>query len=210
MAKIGKTHTTVNNQFTVLEVHYNQSRGFFHKGLPHEVYELTELGKTKHLSEKDLGIALYCALEEYHEKTKKQRKVILFELLGSSELINNKTESVNGTMYSGTKNGVSDKFASSRGNGEYSFGFTHHILLETVAKNKEYHCIDKDDNITRRYQRDMNERGINIIDWTPEREQFFLELKEQLFNLIVGVSTFFDNPEYLKLMDTGGLKALNQ
>lgn len=50
--------------------------------------------------------------------------------------------------------------------------------------------------------------GINTVDWTPEREQFFKDMADNLQLLINGVSSFFDQPDMIQLMDMRGFKAI--
>ena len=49
-----------------------------------------------------------------------------------------------------------------------------------------------------------------LIEWTPERERFFLNMVAQLQRLIYGVSSFFDAPDLQERIETLGSKLLKQ
>lgn len=81
MTKIGKTMITVKGEIHPVEIHYNRERKFFYRGVPDEVIALSSFRNRDYASEKELTQALSIALEQYHEKIKVQRKMILYTLL---------------------------------------------------------------------------------------------------------------------------------
>lgn len=207
MAKIGKDMFVIKNENRCVEIHYSQKTGFYYKGVPQEVYDLTNFGSKRYLDEGSLKQQLLCSLTEYHEKIRNCRKVISYHLYGSTQLILNKLE---GTYagYSGIKTGVSKQFDHKLDNNiENMFGFTFNVLIEVTGRTTEYYHVREDDFPGGPY-RFASESKERIIDWTQEREQFFMDLREKLQQLIYGVSQFFDHPDLLQLIDSHGIKLL--
>ena len=134
MTKIGKTMITVKGEIHPVEIHYNRERKFFYRGVPDEVIALSSFRNRDYASEKELTQALSIALEQYHEKIKVQRKMILYTLFGSSALIRERIEQ---GMYGGQKEGVSSKFETLM-YAQYLFGFNFDILLEVSEQRVEY------------------------------------------------------------------------
>lgn len=87
MPKIGKDHVTIHGKQVELEVHYSRKTKFHYKGLPEEIYHMTSLGIETYDTETALKQALRSALEIYHEKIKRTRKMIFYTLECSRELV---------------------------------------------------------------------------------------------------------------------------
>lgn len=202
MPKIGKGNFTIKNEHIDLEIWYSSKLGFYYKDLPEEFKALTKFHERRFEKENDLRNTFLCTLEEYHKQITKQRKVIIYRLYGSSEMVMNK----NGDLsYSGTKAGVSKKFSTPDGLNDvrYLFGFSYDVVIEFSGRTIEFHRIMPDGSIRQNpYRRDTS-RNEYIIDWTPEREKFFKDLQSNLQNLIGMVSVFFDQDNLLELMDSG-------
>lgn len=196
MTKIGKTMITVKGEIHPVEIHYNRERKFFYRGVPDEVIALSSFRNRDYASEKELTQALSIALEQYHEKIKVQRKMILYTLFGSSALIRERIEQ---GMYGGQKEGVSSKFETLM-YAQYLFGFNFDILLEVSEQRVEYYYMKEDGTAGRRMSRPFNSQ-MCLIEWTPQREQFFRDMASQLQKLICSVSEFFDKPNMLELID---------
>lgn len=196
MPKIGKTMITVKGKIHPVEIHYNRERKFFYRGVPDEVIALTSFRNRDYASEKELTQSLRIALEQYHKKIKVQRKMILYTLFGSSALIRERIEQ---GMYGGQKEGVSSKFETLM-YAQYLFGFNFDILLEVSEQRVEYYYMKEDGTAGHRMSRPFN-RQMCLIEWTPQREQFFRDMASQLQKLICSVSEFFDKPDMLELID---------
>ena len=177
--------------------------GFSYRGIPNEVYKLTEFGKRIYRSEDDINTHLDKSIIEYHEKVKITKKIISYTLKATTNLVMNRT---NGNSYTGIKPGVSKKFETEHGFGDtFSFGFSYRVLMETSGTDKKhYYPINEDGSIGYECRND----GL-CIDWTPAREQFFKDMADNLQKLVYGVSNFFDQPDLLQLMETVGIKALS-
>lgn len=208
MAKIGKDIFVIKNESTCVDIHYSQKSGFYYKGIPQEVYDLTSFGNKRYQDEGGLKQHLLSSLTEYHEKIRNCRKVISYHLYGSTQLILNKLEGAC-AGYCGIKTGVSKQFDHKLDNSiENMFGFTFNILIEVTGRTVEYYHVREDNSPGALYRFSNNSREM-IIDWTQEREQFFMDLQEKLQQLIYGVSEFFDQPNLLQLIDSFGIKLLD-
>lgn len=202
MPKIGTKIEKIKEQHVELIIWYTRESGFFYKGLPSDFLNVTGFCNVGFKSEDALLGAFRSALNVYHERMKQTKKIIQYSLRGSTEMLLNK---IGEGCYSGHKKGVSKKFSTTEGGG-YTFGFDYTILIETSGTDKKrYYQIKEDGSIGR----EMQVRGdIHNIDWTPEREQFFKDMADNLQRLINGVSSFFDQPDMIQLMDMRGFKAI--
>ena len=81
---------------------------------------------------------------------------------------------------------------------DISFNFD--ILLEVSEQRVEYYYMKEDGTAGRRMSRPFNSQ-MCLIEWTPQREQFFRDMASQLQKLICSVSEFFDKPDMLELID---------
>lgn len=202
MPKIGTKIEKIKEQHVELIIWYTRELGFFYKGIPSDFINVTEFRNAGYESENALLGAFREALNAYHEQMKKTKKIIRYSLRGSTEMIMNK---VGEGCYSGRKDSVSSKFSTTDGGG-YVFGFDYAILMETSGTDKKrYYQLKEDGSIGREMQ---VRSDVHSIDWTPEREQFFKDMTDNLQRLINGVSSFFDRPDMVQLMDMRGFKAI--
>lgn len=202
MPKIGVKTEKIKEQYVELVIWYTRGLGFFYKNLPSDFINVTEFRNEGYESENALLASFRNALNAYHEQMKQTKKVIRYSLRGSAEMVMNK---VGEGCYSGRKDGVSDKFSTTESGG-YVFGFDYTILMETSGTDKKRYYQLKEDGSIGREMRDRND--VNNIDWTPEREQFFKDMEDNLQRLINGVSSFFDRSDMVQLMDMRGFKAI--
>lgn len=202
MPKIGTRLEKIKEQCVELVIWYTRDGGFSYKNLPSDFTNVTGFRNGGYESENALLGAFRKSLSDYHEQMKQTKKVIRYYLKGSTEMLMNKTGE---HSYSGKKHGVSDKFSTFEGGG-YSFGFNYSVIMETSGTDKKRHYqLNEDGSIGRELY--INNDGRNI-DWSPEREQFFKDMVDNLQRLVYGVSAFFDKPDMLQLMDMRGFKAI--
>lgn len=202
MPKIGTRIEKIKEQHVELVIWYTQENGFFYKGLPADFTNISDFINGGYKSEDALLDSFRDALNDYHERTKQTKKVILYSLRGSTEMVMNK---VGAGCYSGKKMGVSDKFSTIEGGG-YVFGFDYMVLVETSGTDKKRYYQLKEDGSTGREMRIGSD--LYKIDWTPQREQFFKDMIGNLQRLVNDVSSFFDQPNVIQVMDTIGFKAI--
>lgn len=203
MPKIGTRCIKISEKWIDLVLWYTQKDGFSYRGIPNEVYKLTEYGKRIYRSEDDINTHLNKSIIEYHEKVKITKKIISYTLKATTNLVMDQTD---GNSYTRIKPGVSKKFETEHGFGDtFSFGFSYRVLMETSGTDKKhYYPINEDGSIGYECRND----GL-CIDWTPARELFFKDMADNLQKLVYGVSNFFDQPDLLQLMETVGIKALS-
>lgn len=203
MTKIAKTNITVRGELHQVEIHYTRERQFFYRGIPEEVLAITQFRNQHYASERELTQALRIALEEYHEKVKTQRKMILYSLYGSSTLVMNRIEQ---GMYCGVKDNVSRKFQTTS-SAKYLFGFDFDIVLEVSAQKIEYYFMNDEGIACNRMIRPLG-CTMHLIEWTPQREHFFRDMAAQMQKLVLSVSEFFDKPDMLELIDNQTVRLL--
>ena len=206
MPKIGKDHVTIRGKQVELEVHFSRKTKFHYNGLPEEIYHMTSLGIETYDTETALKQALRSALEIYHEKIKRTRKMIFYTLECSRELFFKQDETCVANTIPRDK--VNRKFRpdlSSR----FGVGFDFLILLEVSAVKTEYYRLNEDGTPGYRMHH-IKSTDATLIEWTPERERFFLNMVAQLQRLIYGVSSFFDAPDLQERIETLGSKLLKQ
>lgn len=201
MPKISKDMFTIKGVLIPVEIHYNQKRGFFYEGLPQEFISLMNWKDERFYEESKMKNRIIIALEEYHQKIKKIRKVITYRLYGS--LYDTKNQSQGGG-FSGVKDGVSSKFGTAHNSPKHCFGFEYDVLLEVSGKTTQYHEIMPDGSPARqnRFIGGDDNKG-QVMDWTQEREDFCKSLVVKIQQLISDVSSFFDNPQMLLMIDSG-------
>jgi hypothetical protein len=196
--KVGKEIYQIKGEFTQVELHYTRTGGFQFKGIPDEVYSMTETA-VGYTTENALKNATVLALQQWHEMIKTERKVIAYRLFASSTLIGRRQT---------PKPGVSKKFTSDGGFRipDYAFGIDYKIYIERNSNGLKYFPLMADGEICGRP--DHIESEWIFIDFSEERELFFKGLADNLQNLVYKVSAFFDSPELLSLMDSNSLKQL--
>lgn len=201
MPKISKDMFTIKGELIPVEIHYNQKKGFFYEGLPDEFISLMNWNEERFYEESKMRNKLILALEEYHEKIKKIKKVIVYRLYGS--LYDTKNQEKNGA-FSGFKEGVSSKFGTTPNAPKHEFGFEYDVLLEVSGRTVQYHGIMPDGTPAREHKfiGGVFSSG-QVMDWTQEREDFCKALVSKIQQLIYDVSNFFDNPQMLLLIDSG-------
>jgi hypothetical protein len=196
--KVGKEVFQVKGELIEVELHYTRTGGFQFKGIPEEVYSMTEtaIGYT---TENGLKNATLLALQQWHEMIKAERKVIAYRLFASSKLIRTRE---------GRKPGVSGKFTSDGGFRipDYAFGVDYKVYIELNSNGLKYFPIMENGEKCGRPEHIESEWI--FIDYSEERELFFKGLGDNLQNLVYKVSAFFDSPELLSIMDSNSLKQL--
>lgn len=202
MPKIGTRIEKIKEQHVELVIWYTRESGFFYKNLPSDFTNVTDFRNRGYESENALLGSFRDALNVYHERMKQTKKVIRYSLRGSTEMLMNK---VREGCYSGRKDSVSNKFSTTDGGG-YAFGFDYTVLIETSGTDrKRYYRLKEDGSVGYEIQITGD---VDTVDWTPGREQFFKDMVENLQRLVNGVSSFFDQPDMIQLMDMRGFKAI--
>ena len=206
--KVGKEVYRVKGELIEVELHYGRKLGFTFKGIPDEVYKMTNT-QTGYLNEKSLKDATERALFTWHEMIQEKRKVIVYRLFATDSLVRDpKSNPFDHTSDRRVK--VSKKFDSNGGfkTPSFSFGFEHHVYFEVDNNGLKYFGIMEDGTMRSNPEHLDSSCNWNVIDFSEERELFFKGLADNLQNLVYKVSAFFDSPDMLKLMDSNTTKQL--
>lgn len=210
MPKVGKIEVRFRDDEKIqqFDLWYSQKEKFFIKGLPQQFLKLLDFCSFGYPTEEALKNDLRDAVKKYKELLKIERKVILYRIAATAELTSNKTGE--GT-YSGNKREISNKF-SSMGFGvpNCSLGIEYVIAKEVDEGGKKYFPYREDGSLS--YDMKIAKNVWGIIDWTPEREQFFQSIYGAMQELVIKLSSIFleDDEKVAQLIDTSsGQKFLN-
>ena len=208
--KVGKETYRIKGELIEVELHYGRKLGFTYKGIPEDVYRMTNTHSNNYLSEKALKDATERALQSWHEMIQEKRKVIVYRLFASDALVRNPRMDVMNPRSSDRNAQVSKKFDSSGGfhMPHFAFGFEYKIYFELNNNGLKYFSILLNGEMCTNPEHLDSSCNWNVIDFSEEREQFFKGLGDNLQNLVYKVSKFFDSPELLLIMDSNSLKQL--
>jgi hypothetical protein len=207
--KVGKEIYRVKGELIEVELHYGRKLGFTFKGIPDEVYKMTNT-QTGYLNEKALKDATERALFTWHEMIQEKRKVIVYRLFATDTLVRDPNWEPFSRTSSDRRVKVSKKFDSNGGfkTPSFSFGFEHHVYFEVDNNGLKYFGIMEDGTMRSNPEHLDSSCNWNVIDFSEERALFFKGLADNLQNLVYKVSAFFDSPDMLKLMDSNTTKQL--
>lgn len=202
MPKIKKITFTINQEFLTLDLFYNtKNKYFFYKGLPSEFTNISKFDNMGN-TEEQLYEELVAARRIYYERKKRQRLVIGFYCIASSELTMNKVEEGN---YSGLKKNVSRKIGMFHGEAPLlSFGIEYGIFnLTEGTDRKTWQKVNPKTMAVSKYENDVSER-YQMIDYTPERYAFFESINQSMCALVEKMSMFFgaDQKKIIQLIES--------
>mgnify|MGYP003463643941 CR=1 FL=1 len=209
MPKVGKIKLKYDSEFGKdHDIYYTSKEGFTVKGLPSDFHTLTDLKYYGYNSEGDLTSALLSACHKYREAKVNTKMVIMYKCVASTELRMNK---VSDGSYQGLLPGVSreiDDIKSRNCIAQFGIDF---MVMSVVGDgvSREYYRVDSvTKEVKGRYS--VSPREYQEMDYTEEREQFFLNLVESMKKMVVAASTFFGaDPEQAALFIEQNQKLLN-
>jgi len=207
MPKIKTITHTFGDKRLELDIWYNDKNQFYIKGgLP--LWALNVLGSeivTELYSSPDnLDYAVRLFGENYTNAIKTKKKVIVYN-------INFGTNTIESLNLIGTKYNPSFGYRF-KGHG---FGFNYHICIQHTIESKRVikelvpEFFTRGDLVESHHVYSVQYDEV-VIDWTPEREQFFNDLKESTLIFCNKIKNFFgeNDDEKLKAIDSG-VKLLN-
>lgn len=173
------------------EIFYKQGQGFLIKGISKEFEGLTGFKTYGWETERALTEAVKAACRKFRELKTTSKRVILYKCAASAELRMNK---VSEGSYTGNLAGVSDKIADT-GFGDDLASFSMDYMLAQVVndgtdkKYFEINSVTKEPKEWELKHRDISD--YQEMDYTEEREQFFLNIVESMKKMVVSASLFF-------------------
>lgn len=209
MPKVGKIRLKYDSEFGKdHDIYYTSKEGFTVKGLPSDFHTLTDLKYYGYNSEGDLTSALLSACHKYRETKVNTKMVIMYKCVASTELRMNK---VSDGSYQGLLPGVSreiDDIKSRDCIAQFGIDFMVMSVVDDGVSREYYRVDSVTKEVKGRYS--VSSREYQEMDYTEEREQFFLNLVESMKKMVVAASTFFGaDPEQAALFIEQNQKLLN-
>jgi hypothetical protein len=200
MPKIFSTYIIVESVRIEIDVHYTHGKGFYAKKIPDSVLKFCNCTFSGFDTEGELLEHIRISLINYHESIKNIKKVIIYSLQMSTDVYMNKE---NRGSWHGYKPWVDhEKFIeynrclTSSING-YGFSIIWDVLYQVKSKDTKYYVIDNNGSIG--FESRIHEASWEIIDWTVEREQAFIDIDKSIEELVKKISLFLGNSEKLCL-----------
>ena len=209
MPKVGKMSLRWDRNDHAIDynIWYSQKLNFEIRELPHDFLALTDLKTWGYEKESDLRENVLVCFHKYIILKKTERKVILYNLSATTKIRMNR---VGDGHYQGTRSGIDDKLfmdlPTHNNNSGFSIGYM--IAMEVDEGGKEYHKINDDGSVSSFTERLTRDEKKCVIAYTPEREQFFKDIEESVYQLVCKVSEFFSNQEKLLGFIDSGLKLI--
>ena len=177
------------------DIWYTSKDGFEVRGLPYEFRQVTGLGVSKwYNTEAQLHGDLREAVTRYRDMKRNSRLIILYKCSASTALRMNRTSEGH---YSGQLNGISRKIGDFRGMSMplATVGIDFQVAnLEDDGVTKVYRRVDMDTREARQKMEVSSE--FQVMEFTEERYQFFLDMVSNMQNMVRKLSLFFDaDPE---------------
>lgn len=191
MPKVGKIRLKYDDDFgKEHDIYYTSKELFTVKGLPNDFHSLSNFNQFGYATEDALAKALYGACHRYREAKTNTKVVILYKCQASSELKMNK---VGEGHYQGLLPGVSVKIESAKYDSCLAQFGVDFLVLKVVddGVKKEYFRVDAVTKEVKCEYRNSSVYQYQEMDYTEEREQFFLNLVESMKKMVVAASTFF-------------------
>lgn len=202
MPKVGKVTANFTGETEFFELWYDSRLMFHIKGLPQNFLEIvkdTFIARSFETEDK-IRTALIYAVRDWKEATKDQKKVIAYKITASADLCMNKMEGHRGG-FSGRREGISKRIKNADIGSEHNQLAITYVIMMAVTKGKtEYHPIYEDGTLGNAYTCTSD---YSMIEWTAEREMFFNNISDQMYRMLVRMSTFFndDDADVVKRID---------
>lgn len=192
MPKITTKKYTIAGKAHEVSVWYTETNQFHFKNFPPEVGRLAGNTEQYRLNNQPTAHALYFAADEaikiYEEKIKQTRKVIVYEVKAPDGVKATK----NGYRTIPLPNCEWVGYAGDRD--DFGFMVNYKILYAIESGEKrEFRYVQEDDSAGHVCH---SVKG-RIIDYSPEREQFFINLRSAFQKLFLQTVSFLHDPEKL-------------
>lgn len=210
MPKIGNINLKYQGDaYITHEIHYRQGEGFSIKGFSDEFIGITGFNTYGYQTEHDLVNTVEAACRKYRELKTTAKWVILYKCEASSELRMNKIKE---GEFHGLLQGVSNKIGNDTTLGGCLAAFGIDYIIAQVIDDgvkKKFYKIDK---LTKKVSEweVKTVKNYQEMDYTEEREQFFLNIIEKMKKIVVSASRFFgEDPEKAAMLIESNLKIID-
>lgn len=222
MPKISKVTLSFHGKSQEFEMYYNREDGFYLKDFPKSWTDTVNATDTRnkssyktsgHATEATLLKDAKIIIERYLDITAVTKKIIIIIPAYGKRIQMQRTKL--GHYSSPNSNVGNIKDGSESLDIDWAVGFEWKVCVMTSgAKRMSYEVIlDAEYNEVERevYPEELNayNNSIVILDWTPERHEFFLDMERRMEKLAKGLNEFFGNEKkMLAIIDSGGTKLL--
>jgi hypothetical protein len=199
MPKVSKYDCSIDGEHHLIHIFYNSKKLFYaeqdevlgrvlHVASSRESY----IDICNYATEKELISVLHKAIESYHAKKKKSRKVIIYKMGASRNFLNDDLGNIRKGM---EKIDSSDMFHDGA-----CIGFHYEVALEIDLDGLHYHHINEDG--TPGWEYGANSQEDIVIEWTAQREDAFKELYASLGRIVEKAAAIFsDSDKLTKMLD---------
>lgn len=196
MPKVSSIRFEIQGKSIDFAIHYKKSEKFFIKDFPDEVLVIAEDFKRqgkKFETENELITYYSTLIVKFHEIISRTRKVIAYHLSAPDAFKD----------LTGLTKEIIDKIGYV-GRDKNTFGFTieYDILFEQTDNGKSFFNVNEDNTIGSKAN--FATHLSTIIDYTPERELFFINLNKRMQDIFLKVITIMaDAQQFTALIDSG-------
>lgn len=214
MPKIGTINLNIRGKLDRYEIHYSQKMLFEIRGIPDDVFRLTDTMPSRYETEHELVNTIHGALRRYHEIIKTQRKVIAYRIMLPSNFRMTREKRGHWThdnvmIPANLKGKISDS-AFDVNALDWNFGFLleFEVFIEVDDVKKKYFSLT--DTGEKDRERQLNKAHI-IIDYSENKEAFFRSLELSTKSMVEKLLNFLGQDEQvlLSIMESGNTKLLN-
>lgn len=219
MPKVGKMQIQAGEHREEFELYYNRSQGFYLKGF-NEQWSTTvqsadgmDKGMLKaYQTEADLEREATRVMRRYYEITATTKRAILVRQ-GYGAAVRMRRKRI-GHYVGHNPNVGAVNYHSHNIDLEWAVGFEWEVVILSKGVRTTYFRIVLDDayeEIEREtYGNDLIKDSGILIDWTPARHEFFLNLERGMEKMAKAMAEFFhDSDRMTTLIDHKGYKLLN-
>ena len=222
MPKVGKTTIQVGNKRETFDIYYSSSKGFYLKDFPQQMIstvDSTDRNSSSHYynTESELISAMENVMRRYYEITSSTKRVILVKVGYGIRNTMNRTGLGSYTGIAGKPRSIGNpRFGGEAVNFDWGVSFEWDVFVLVSSSVDKLFMVMLDDNYEEtersKYAREYRSESIDgyMIDWTPERHEFFKNMERAMQSLGDKMMDFFKKKDnMIELIDSRGFKLIN-
>lgn len=197
MPKVGSEPFRIKGKETRFDLMYSKKEGFYYKGFPLDVYNLTDT-HAYYNTEASLKSATDMALFKYHKIISESKRVILYTISAPVGKVMNRTDYGRYEGFKSELGNIAKKIGRAGNHYDNSFGFTMswRTVLREESNGVTYYDAKTLENMPDAPRRRTHKTQEEFeIEWSQEREDFFVALDSKMDKLFMQVVAFFSKPE---------------